>query len=299
MPDTMVIRYQSASAQTPPLLPAPEPTPGRVLRDGSSAGPQSSNNPVRLATIRCLHDQHPTLEEETMVRSLHPALKHCDCVSVVEGGPVRKPVWLVNARGAQNINNTHAAGREIHVLPAQTLPPVSPLGLLMRPVNIERINPRSFLEPQKVTLIREAFPGSIGAQILITGWLLILFPEKKSLKTCWDKGVTDEVGGLRVGYIIASFHATANIVESGRAVSSAPGTLAQQAALGLRLRLPGGQEAITTVTHAFVRLADSRMSRIRKRFTEYILTAKDYLKRIQPPPRQVPQANDMYCRGRR
>lgn len=169
----------------------------------------------------------------------------------------------------------------------------------MRPVNIERINPRSFLEPQKVTLIREAFPGSIRAQILLTGLLLILFPEKKSLKACWDKGVSDEVGGLRVGYIIASFHATANIVESGRAVSSAPGTLAQQAALGLRLRLPGGQEAITTVTHAFVRLADSRMSRIRKRFTEYILTAKDYLKRIQQPPRQAPQANDMYCRGRR
>ncbi|KAI2725560.1 hypothetical protein CBS147354_4731 [Penicillium roqueforti] len=284
----------SASAQTPSPLPAPEPA-------------RFNNNPVCFATIRSverkLNIDEPglrakvafmtsiqPLEEETMVRSLHPALKHCDCVSVVEGGPVRKPLWLVHARGARNIYNTHAAGREIHVLPAQTLPPVTPLGLLMRPVNIKRINPRSFLEPQKVNLIREAFPGSIGAQILLTGWLLILFPEKKSLEACWDKGVPDEVGGLRVGYIIASFHATANIVESGRAVSSAPGTLAQQAALGLRLRLPGGQEAITTVTHAFVRLADSRMSKIRKRFTEYILTAKDYLKRMTPPPRQTPQA---------
>ncbi|KAJ5800686.1 uncharacterized protein N7518_002754 [Penicillium psychrosexuale] len=271
------------------------------------SGPRFNNNPVCFATVRSV-ERKPnidepglrakvafmtsiqTLEEETMVRSLHPALKHCDCVSVVEGGPVRKPLWLVHVRGARNINNTHAAGREIHVLPAQTLPPVTPLGLLMRYVNIHRIDPRSFLEPQKVNLIREAFPGSIGAQILLTGWLLILFPEKKSLEACWDKGVPDEVGGLRVGYIIASFHATANIVESGRAVSSAPGTHVPQAALGLRLRLPGGQEAITTVTHAFVRLADSRMSKIRKRFTEYILTAKDYLKRMRPPPRQAPQA---------
>ncbi|KAI3141939.1 hypothetical protein CBS147326_2026 [Penicillium roqueforti] len=258
----------SASAQTPSPLPAPEPT-------------RFNNNPVCFATIRSverkLNIDEPglrakvafmtsiqTLEEETMVRSLHPALKHCDCVSVVEGGPVRKPLWLVHARGARNIYNTRRW--QGNTCPAGTN------------------------SSTRYTLGSVDASCSIGAQILFTGWLLILFPEKKSLEACWDKGVPDEVGGLRVGYIIASFHATANIVESGRAVSSAPGILAQQAALGLRVRLPGGQEAITTVTHAFVRLADSRMSKIRKRFTEYILTAKDYLKRMTPPPRQTPQA---------
>lgn len=237
-----------------------------------------------------------TAEEEIIVRSLHPSLEHCDSVSVVEGGPVEKPLWLVSACSARHIKNTHAAGREIHVLPKQCLPPVLPLGWPVRDVPIKTIDPRAFLQPQQVTLIREAFPGSIGAQILITGWLLILFPEKKSLEECWDRGVPVEVGGLRVGYIIASFHATANIVESGRAVSGAPETLTQQAALGLRLRLPGGQEAITTVTHAFVRLADSRMSKIRKCFMEHILSAKEHLRWMLPPPRQAPQAGIVHSK---
>ncbi|KAJ5193414.1 hypothetical protein N7449_009556 [Penicillium cf. viridicatum] len=291
----------------------PLPTPSQVLQDvaSSSAGALSNNHPTSLATVRSIERKPKidepglrakaffmtsikTPEEETIVRSLHPSLEDCNSVSVVEGGPVEKPIWLVSACSAQHIKSTHAAGREIHVLPKQCLPPISPLGVPVRGVPIKTIDPQSFLQPQQVTLIREAFPGSIGAQILLTSWLLILFPEKKSLEACWDKGVPDEVGGLRVGYIIASFHATANIVESGRAVSDAPGTLVQQAALGLRLRLPGGLEAITTVTHAFVRLADSRMSKIRKRFTEHILAAKEYLKRMQPPPRQAPQAGIVY-----
>lgn len=266
------------------------------------APPQSAQSNANLtSTNQAFGPKFPltsieTAEEEIIVRSLHPSLEHCDSVSVVEGGPVEKPLWLVSACSARHIKNTHAAGREIHVLPKQCLPPVLPLGWPVRDVPIKTIDPRAFLQPQQVTLIREAFPGSIGAQILITGWLLILFPEKKSLEECWDRGVPVEVGGLRVGYIIASFHATANIVESGRAVSGAPGTLTQQAALGLRLRLPGGQEAITTVTHEFVRLADSRMSKIRKCFMEHILSAKEYLRWMLPPPRQAPQAGIVHSK---
>ncbi|CAI7595801.1 unnamed protein product [Penicillium viridicatum] len=50
-----------------------------------------------------------------------------------------------------------------------------------------------------------------------------VFPEKKSLEACWDKDVPNEVGSLRVGYILASLYGTADIVESGPAVSDTPG----------------------------------------------------------------------------
>lgn len=141
----------------------------------------------------------------------------------------------------------------------------------VRYTTIKTIDPRTFLPPQHIKSIREAFPGSVGAQVLLTGWLLVVFPEKKSLEACWAKGAPDEVGGLRVGYILASFHGTAEIVESGRGSSDTPGDFDQQAALGLRLRLPGGLETITTVTHAFVCLADPRMSNSRKRLMDHII----------------------------
>ena len=60
-----------------------------------------------------------------------------------------------------------------------------------------------------------------------------MFPDKKSLEDCWAKGTPDEVRNLRVGYILTSFCATANVVESGQAVNNALATFTHQAVLGL------------------------------------------------------------------
>ncbi|CAG8908594.1 unnamed protein product [Penicillium egyptiacum] len=292
------------------------PTPARVPQDvdaSSSASAPSKDVPVISALVRQVkptpHINTPGLRakvsfmtsietpnEETMVRSLHPSLASCEQVSVIEHGPVETPLWLVSASSAKNIKSTHAAGREIHVLPKHFVPPLSLAGVPVRYTTIKTIDPRTFLPPQHIKSIRDAFPGSVGAQVLLTGWLLVVFPEKKSLEACWAKGAPDEVGGLRVGYILASLHGTAEIVESGRGVSDMPGDFDQQAALGLRLRLPGGLEAITTVTHAFVRLADPRMSNRRKRLMDHILAAKEFLKRMRPPPRQAPQAGIIHSK---
>lgn len=58
-----------------------------------------------------------TSDDEVLVRSLHPSLERCDCVSVVELGQIKTSKWLVSARSARHMKYTHAAGREIHVLP--------------------------------------------------------------------------------------------------------------------------------------------------------------------------------------
>ena len=133
-------------------------------------------------------------------------------------------------------------------------------GTLVNYTDMKIIEPRSFLSPEEIRSIRKAFPGSTGAQVLLTGWLLIMFAEKKAMEACWGKGTPDEIGSLRVGYTLASFQGTAETIESARGVSDKPETFAQQAAIGLRFRLPGGLEAIMTVSHAFIRLVDPRMS---------------------------------------
>lgn len=237
-----------------------------------------------------------TSDEEILVRSTHPSLKGCHEVSVVEGGQVDRPVWLVNASDAHRIESTHAAGREIHILPKHFSRPLSYSHVPVRDTSVVTIDPRAFLSPQVIISIREAFPGSLGVQIILSGWILILFPDKKSLEDCWAKGTPDEVGNLRVGYILTSFCATANVIESGQAVSNAPATFTHQAALGLRLRLPGGTEAITTVTHAFVHLANPGMSNLRKGFMDRILFAKEYLKRLRPPPRHIQHAGIVHSK---
>ncbi|PTU25680.1 hypothetical protein P175DRAFT_0469193 [Aspergillus ochraceoroseus IBT 24754] len=238
-----------------------------------------------------------TSDEEILVRSTHPSLKGCHEVSVVEGGPVDRPVWLVNASDAHCIESTHAAGREIHIFPTHFSEPLSYSHVPVRDVSVVTIDPRAFLSPQVITLIREAFPGSSGIQIILTGWILVLFPDKKSVEACWAKGAPNNVGTLRVGYILTSCCATANVIESGQAVSDAPANIARHAALGLRLRLPGGLEAITTVTHAFVRVANPGMSNLRKGFMEWILSAKQYLGRLRPPPKQTQHAGIVHSKG--
>lgn len=256
-----------------------------------NANPVTANSPLTFPTVREVKAMRQTDEpglrakasfmttiktcdEELLVRSLHPSLRDCEQVSVVEDGQVGAPLWLVRASEAKCIKDSHAAGREVHVLPDHYVPPLKYRSIPASYTNVETINPRSFLSPEEIRSIRKAFPGSTGAQVLLTGWLLIMFAEKKAMEACWGKGTPDEIGGLRVGYTLASFQ----------------GTFTQQAAIGLRLRLPGGLEAITTVSHAFVRLADPIMSDRRKRFIEHILRAKDYLKKMRPQPSQAPTA---------
>ena len=57
---------------------------------------------------------------------------------------------------------------------------------------------------------------------------------------------------------LASFHGTAETIKSAHGVSHKLETFAKQAAIRLRLWLPGGLEAMTTVSPAFIRLAGLR-----------------------------------------
>lgn len=230
-------------------------------------------------------------DEEIFVRSVHPSLRDCLHVTVIEGTPLDRPVWLLTPRDAKFIVSTHAAGREIHVKPSMLAKPVDYQFVSYRDVIVPDINPRSFLPAETIECIRLAFPGSVGAQVLIIGWILVLFPDKKTLQKCWSHGAPSEINNLRVGFILTKCYSTASttttILEAGQAVTDTPDSINNEVALGLRLRLPGGLEAITTVTHAFVRLANPRMSSFRRAITEQVLVAKKYLQRLKPPPKDA------------
>ena len=52
-----------------------------------------------------------TFAEEVFMRSLHPSLKGCERVSVVEYGQVRTPLWLVSGNAKEG-NQAYTCGRE-------------------------------------------------------------------------------------------------------------------------------------------------------------------------------------------
>lgn len=104
--------------------------------------------------------------EEILVRSLHPSLRDCSDVAVIEGTPLDRSPWLLTPQDAKFVTSTHAAGREIQVKPDLLSKPMEYQSVPFRDVTVPDINPRSILSAETIEHIRPAFPGSIGMRIL-------------------------------------------------------------------------------------------------------------------------------------
>lgn len=187
---------------------------------------------------------------EIMVRTLHRSLQDCGEVFVHEQSG--KTIWLVSpTNNSTPLRDTHAAGREIHVFPKFELPPAD-CRFREDPV-CRTIFCRGLLSDEDTRIIREYFPGSVGARVLICGFLVILFDHKKALKKSWQQGVVNYVGSLAVKYAIRDYMTACDVIPSRHASINRPDGLGENSCLGLRLRLENGIEAITTATHSFVR----------------------------------------------
>lgn len=93
-----------------------------------------------------------------------------------------------------------------------------------------------------------------------------------------------EVGGLRTVYDEYRLEPSADTVTSGMEVCEKPGSLHGQGCLGLRIRMTDGKEALTTVTHGFVK--NPQRSRMTMMFGELTLRAKSALLHFCLPPPQ-------------
>ncbi|KAI9820469.1 MAG: hypothetical protein M1826_000906 [Phylliscum demangeonii] len=221
-----------------------------------------------------------TDQNESFVRSFHPSLEACATVWVHEDvhGP---QLWLVPVSDYRHLLHTHAGGREIHFSPSYVSQPTwAPVVPFREDPISRRIDGRRMLTPDDLHTLRCFFPGSIGIRVLIAGWVIVLFENRRAMVACWGLGAVSTVSGRRIGYQIAVFHATSAAVASDDAVSPRPNDLSpNHACLGLRLRMPSGESVITTTTHAFVKLASRNQSWLRRRVVDWVVRAKESLAR--------------------
>lgn len=221
-----------------------------------------------------------TPDNERYVRTFHKSLAGATWVAVLteESG---KAIWMVHAEHGLLVPDTHAGGREIHIVPGFEQP--APMRYPFQEDRIpRRINPRKMLTAADLALIRYMFPTCTGVRLLIVGHIIILFKNRIDLESAWKAGVPDEIGGLCVGYEISEYRATATPVHSGYAVAHSADSFESMGCLGLRLELRSGQEAITTTTHAFVELV-REMHPVVRRLNDWYLRAKRSLARYRSP----------------
>lgn len=186
-----------------------------------------------------------------------------------------RPIWVVDDfDNFSTVQDTHAGGREIHLLPEfYTPPPYLPFREDPLP---QLIDCRRLLGSKYLRIIRDYFPGSSGIWILICGFVYILFPNELNLKNSLAKGIVPSIGGQRARYLVPKYRSTAATVQSGHALSDKPDDFGTNGCLGLRLRLQNGQEVITTTTHAFVRLCVNPKS-VKIKLAEYYISIRNKL----------------------
>ncbi|KAL1988546.1 hypothetical protein VTN96DRAFT_8941 [Rasamsonia emersonii] len=143
-----------------------------------------------------------TEEDEVLVRSVHPALQARETVYVHEHDG--RLVWVVPTSNAYDVLDTHAAGREILRSPLFEMQPRQTGAPIREDPFPQPINCRSVLAPEVVYRILAFFPGSVGMYVLVFGFMIIHFRDRKAMEECWGLGNVNEVGGLSVGYGILS-----------------------------------------------------------------------------------------------
>lgn len=207
-----------------------------------------------MAVARADLETKVTQDNEQLMRTHHSSLSYISTVYAVTE-PTQNCIWVVFIPAAHHeIKRTHAGNREIHIIPRIERPnplqyPLGRLDLVGR-----RINPRRMLTPFDLNSIRSMFPTAIGVRILIVGWAIVLFDSKSSLYAAWKDGIPDTIGQLCVCYDVLDHTPTIATTMAGGAVTDKSEDYISHGALGLRVKLANGVEAITTVTHGFVQL---------------------------------------------
>lgn len=151
------------------------------------------------------------------------------------------------------VYDTHAGGREIHIHPEFLLPQLSRVysGSRKDPLP-RRINPRRFLPASDLELLRRFFPSAIGARVLISGFIIVLFQNRKDIEASWLEGCVPSFGLLRLGYDVAVHYPAKSVVDSGNAVADSPEQTDSITPLGLKVKLQDGSQGIVVSTHGFV-----------------------------------------------
>ncbi|GBF66033.1 hypothetical protein TMEN_8751 [Trichophyton mentagrophytes] len=250
----------------------------------------------KVAAARAVLEDAVTADNEKLVRTYHPALSVSKVVSIYQEMS-GKIFWLVEA--SENIiDYTHAAGREIHIERGVYAP--HPLRyMLSRDIHISRfIYPRRMLTAMDIVEIQRFYPNCIGIRIFVSGYAVFLFRNMAEMQSAWSNGNPDHVGGLVPRFDIVDITPCRETIPlpSGHGIAPAPNSFTSQICLGLKIRLVGGEEAITTVTHGFVKLPQS-VPRF-PRAASWMIRAKQRLQRFLPNKPLIMLPGEVECRQR-
>jgi hypothetical protein len=108
--------------------------------------------------------------------------------------------------------------------------------------------------PSDPDSIRELFPQAVELEILIAGFIIILFDRVSNVKDAYWRIWLLELGSLRVFFDVSRYNCMTTLIESGIGLNADPNKdyFTRAGCLGPKLRLLDGSTAITTVTHGFV-----------------------------------------------
>lgn len=201
---------------------------------------------------------------ERLLRTHHRSLASCPFVyeSAEADG---KRIWVVSIGPTVPMYDTHAGGREIHIHPEYLLPQLSQMynGGREDPLN-RRINPRRILPATDLEVLRRFFPSAVGARVLISGFIIMLFRKRKDIEASWLEGCVPTCGLLRLGYDVAVHYPVESVADSGNAVAASPEKCESATPLGFKLKFPDGSQGIVVPSHAFVDVKTPQQKLARK-----------------------------------
>ncbi|KAJ5657972.1 uncharacterized protein N7484_001621 [Penicillium longicatenatum] len=251
------IKKQRVSSDDDTLFPYPTLPDDCVNKDDATDFIEWGNN--KVAENRSLIEPKVTESNLRLFRTYHPSLGQFGTVLLVEEF---EQTWIwVASPGLSTTRSisTHAGGLEIHPKPAGFIERTTTMWPKYRPDPISILTPRRFLSRKQLHRLREMFPTSLGARVLISGFIVILFKSRANIENFWQHdGLAGTFGALRITYELLEDMPTQKIVSKGAAITATPDCFDGYAALGLKIHFPGGQEAITAPTHAFAALRGIR-----------------------------------------
>jgi hypothetical protein len=126
------------------------------------------------------------------------------------------------------------------------------------------------------------FPAALGARVLISGHVVVLFKNQKDIEKSWElDGFASVFGNLRLMYDVLDCTPSQKVLYRSAAITDTPDNYASTASLGLKVRLHDGTEAVTVPTHAFVEFRTLNTT-IANRVVDLYAQVKKKLARFKP-----------------
>ncbi|KAH9225332.1 hypothetical protein K456DRAFT_1852467 [Colletotrichum gloeosporioides 23] len=231
-----------------------------------------------LASAQATLVHKTTASNEVFLRTYHPALKSFTSVWLMEERNGRQ-IWVLRD-SHKNCNYTHAGGLEIHQTPRVTFYQTNGVFLTKNDTIKRAINPRAALSNEDLSKFRDMFPFAVGVRVYVGGGIVVLYRNPTELYASLDKGVAYTVSNWEVAFDVIETTPTTAILDLGEQITTEDSIQYPTACIGVRIRLPSGQPALTTVTHGFVTLPGTGL--LAKAF-DWMWRKKEALLRFKTP----------------